>query len=186
MLCGIAVLGTACGGAVQSTHPATTHPATTHPATTTRPIATSDLQQVVSAGRLTFALPSSWAVGYGTCRCGWGAPGTATLGNGQQTPGVMCSCPMESGTAPSALHLYEGHGGLVPGGIPTEIHGVRVLVALDPSTATLSATYPVVDQWITIGPAPQSTSGSVTAQQVALERQVLESVAVVPGSPGGA
>jgi hypothetical protein len=59
-------------------------------------------------------------------------------------------------------------------------------VALDPSTATLSATYPVVDQWITIGPAPQSTSGSVTAQQVALERQVLESVAVVPGSPGGA
>ncbi len=64
---------------------------------------------------------------------------------------------------------------------PTEINGVRAVVALDPSTATLSATFPVVDQWISIGPAPWSTSASVTAQQVALERQILSTVAVVPG-----
>ena len=171
VLCGIAVLGTACGGATRSARPPTT----------TRPPTATDLHQVVAAGRLTFAVPSSWTVGHGTCRCGWGTPGTATLDNGTRTPGVMCSCPMESGNAASGLHLYEGHGGLDPGGTPTVINGVRALVALDPSTATLTATFPLVDQWITVAPGPQSTSGPVIARQVALERRILATVTVVPG-----
>ena len=181
VLCGIAALGTACGAATQSVRSTTTTTTTT---TTTRPPAEADLQQVVSAGRLKFTIPSSWTVGYGMCRCNWGEPGTATLNNGHQSGGVECSCPMVSGTAPSGLHLYEGQGGLVPGGAPTEINGVRAFVMMDPSTATLTATVPGVDQWITIGPGPPSTSESITAQQVAQEKAILATVTAVPGSGG--
>jgi hypothetical protein len=174
-----AALGAACGGATQSTHATpTTTSATT---TTTQPPAVTGLQKVVTAGRLTFTIPSSWTVGYGTCRCNWGAPDTAVLDNGHQNGGVLCSCPAESTTAPSALHLYEGQGGLTPGGRPTEINGVRATVVTDPSTATLTATFPGVDQWITIGPGPSSTSGSITAQQAAREREILATVTLVPG-----
>ena len=180
-LCGIAALATACGGAGQADRSTTT---TTAPTTTTRPSTGGELRQVVSVGRLKFSVPSSWTVGHGTCRCNWGAPGTATLDNGHQSGGVECSCPMESGTAPSALHLYEGQGGLTAGGTPTVINGARVLVVTDPTTATLTATVPGVDQWITIGPGPPSTSASVTADQVAQERAILASVTVVPGTRG--
>ena len=91
LLCGVAVLGTACGGAAQTTHPSTSGPSTsssvtTRPTTTSRPSPPSDLPRVVTAGRLTFDLPSSWTVGYGTCRCGWGEPGTATLGQRPADP----------------------------------------------------------------------------------------------------
>ena len=121
VLCVVAVLATACGGVAQSVHPATT----------TRPSASAPQQQVVTAGRLTFAVPSSWTVGYGACRCGWGEPGTVTLDNGPQGGGVTCNCPEEAGDAPSGLHLYEGQSGLVPGGTPTTINGIGSLVRLD-------------------------------------------------------
>ena len=75
-LCVVAAVGTACGGAAQSIHSTTT----------TRPPAAASLQQVVTAGRLTFKLPSSWTVDYGTCRCGWGKPNTATLDVTIQAP----------------------------------------------------------------------------------------------------
>ena len=173
-----AALGTACGGTTQSAH---STPTTT---TTRQPPAVTGLQQEVTAGRLRFTIPSSWTVGYGTCRCNWGAPDTAMLDNGHQNGGVLCSCPAESTTAPSALHLYEGQGGLAPGGRPTELNGVRATVATDPSTATLTATFPGVDQWITIGPAPSSTSGSITAQQADQEREILATVTLLPGGGG--
>ncbi len=174
VLCVVAVLATACGGVAQSVHPATT----------TRPSASAPQQQVVTAGRLTFAVPSSWTVGYGACRCGWGEPGTVTLDNGPQGGGVTCNCPEEAGDAPSGLHLYEGQSGLVPGGTPTTINGIGSLVRLDRSNAVLTATFPGVDQWITIGPAPPSSTASVKEQQVALEKRILATVELVPGSIG--
>jgi hypothetical protein len=75
-VCVVAVLISACGSA-QSIHPTTT----------SRPKSDVPLQQVVTAGQLTFKLPSSWTVGYGTCRCGWGTPDTATLNNGPRLEG---------------------------------------------------------------------------------------------------
>jgi hypothetical protein len=177
VLCGIALVGAACGGATQSARPKTT-------TTTTRTPAVTGLRQVVSAGRLRFTVPSSWTVRYGMCRCDWGEPGTATLDNGHQTGGVECSCPLLSGTAPSAVHLYEGQGGLAPGGSPTIINGARASVGIDHSTATLTVTFPGVDQWITMSPGPLSTSASITSQQVAQEQEILATVTVVPG--GGA
>jgi hypothetical protein len=171
----VALLGAACGGTAQSIHPTTT-------------IRTLDraasLQQVVIAVQLTFKVPSSWKVGYGTCRCGWGKPDTATLNNGPQGGGVVCHCPMESANAPSGLHLYEGQTGLISGGRPTTINGVHALVGLDMSNATLTATFPGLDQWITIGPGPTSRSDSGSHQQIALEKRILATVKVVPGSGG--
>jgi hypothetical protein len=169
-LCVVASLATACGGAAQSSHPATT----------TRPAATSSQEQVVTAGQLMLKLPSTWVVGHGTCRCGWGKPDTAMLDNGSQAGGVSCSCPSESSDAPSGLHLYEGQGGLVPSGSATTINGIQALVALDASHATLTATFPDEDQWITISPAPASTTVSSKLQQVALEKQILSTVEVAP------
>jgi hypothetical protein len=165
-LCVIAILVTACGGTARSIHPTTT----------TRPLVAASLQQVVTAGQLSFRIPSSWTVGHGICRCGWGEPSTATLDNGPQVGGVACSCPMESSDAPSGLHLYEGQTGLTSGGSPTVIHGLRALVGLDTSSATLTATFPGVDQWITIGPAPLSKNLASEIQQLVLERQILATV----------
>lgn len=173
VLCALAVLGTACGGAARSIHSTTT---------TRLPPAAS--LQGVAAGRLTFKLPSSWRVGYGMCRCGWGEPSTATLDNGPQGGGVACSCPNESGDPPSGLHLYEGHTGLISGGTPTVINGLQALVGLDTSNATMTATFPGVDQWITISPAPPSRTRLTNLQQVALEKQILATVEAVPGSGG--
>jgi len=170
----VSVLGAACGGVSQSAHPTTT----------TRPTAVTSLQQVVTAGRLMFAIPSTWTVGHGVCRCGWGHPNTATLDNGDQGGGVTCSCPSEASDAPSGLHLYEGQGGLVPGGGPTTVNGIQSLVGLDASTATLTATFPSVDQWITIRPAPPSRTATGTLQQVALEKLILATVKVVPDGGG--
>jgi hypothetical protein len=172
-LCIVAVMGTACGGTAQSVHSTTT----------TRPSAAASRQQVVSAGRLTFALPSTWAVGYGTCRCGWGEPDTATLNNGPQGEGPVCNCPMESSNAPSGLHLYEGQTGLIPGGTPTMINGIQAFVGMDISNASVTATFPGVDQWITISPAPPSRAVSGNRQQIALEKQIL---ATVKSSPAAA
>ena len=165
-LCVIAVLVTACGGAARSIHPATT----------TRPLAAASLQQAVTAGQLSFKIPSSWTVGQGACRCGWGEPSTATLDNGPQRESVACSCPTERSDAPSGLHLYEGQAGLISGGNPTVINGLRALVGLDTSNATLTATFPGVDQWITISPAPLSRNPSSQLQQVVLEKQILATV----------
>ena len=167
----VAVLATACGGAAQSIHPTTT----------SRPLDAAALQQVVTAGRLTFKVPSAWKVGYGTCRCAWATP---TLDNGPQGGGVACNCPMESSNAPSGLHLCEGQTGLISGGRPTMIDGTRALVGLDTSNATLTATFPGVDQWITIGPGPSSRTAFGNQQQIALEKQILATVKVVPGSGG--
>lgn len=172
-LCVVSVLGAACGGVSQSAH-----------STTTPPPAASPLQQVVTAGQLRFAIPSTWSVGHGTCRCNWGQPSTATLDNGHQVGGVVCSCPAEAADAPSGLHLYEGHGGLVPAGKHTTINGIQSLVELDTSTATLTATFPSVNQWITISPAPPSGTATSNRQQVALEKLILATVEVVPDSGG--
>lgn len=174
-LCVVAVLATACGAAKQSVHPTTT---------TTRAPAGVPLRKVVTAGRLTFRIPSSWTVGYGTCRCGWGKPDTATLNNGPQRAGVVCNCPAEAGDAPSGLHLYEGQAGLVSGGTPTTINGIRSLVGLSPATAALTATFPGVDEWITINAAPASSTASGTQQQVALEKEILATVKAFPGGGG--
>lgn len=165
-LCAIALLGTACGGVAQSVHSTTT----------TRPA--GPLQRVVEAGRLTFKLPLSWAVGDGLCRCAWGIPNTATLYNGPQEGGVVCSCPEMSDNASSGLHLYEGQGGLVAGGRPTVINNLHAFVSMDTSNATLVATFPSVDQWITIAPGPQSASASTRSHQVAVERQILSTFTV--------
>jgi len=170
-LCVVAVTGTACGGAAQSVHSTTT----------TRRMAAVSLQQVVTDGRLTFKLPSSWSIGYGTCRCGWGDPDTATLDNGPQGGGVTCNCAMESGNAPSGLHLYEGRTGLLPGGTPTMINGAPAFVGVDNSNAIVTATFPDVDQWITISPAPPSRAVSDSLQQIALEKRILATVKVVTG-----
>jgi hypothetical protein len=173
-LCVLAVIGAACGGVVRSANPTTT----------TRPVASASLKQVVRAGQLVFSLPSSWAVGYGTCRCGWGEPDTATLDNGPQGGGVVCNCPAEGATAPSGLHLYVGSTGLIPGGKPAVINGLQASVSLDTSTATMTATFPGVDQWITISPAPASGSLSTQRRQVALETQILATVKMNPASDG--
>ena len=172
-LCVVAVVVAACGGAAQSVHPATT-----------RSAAPDRLTHVVRAGRLAFTLPSSWAVGQGVCRCGWGVPDTATLDNGPQGGGVVCYCPAESGTAPSGLHLYEGSTGLLPGGRPTVIDGVRALVTVDASTAMMTASFPAVDQWISISPAPAPGTRSVRSRQAALERKILATVRVDPDGSG--
>jgi len=173
-LCFVAVLGTACGGPAQSIHPTTT----------TRPLDTSSLKQVVTAGQLTFRLPSSWKVGHGTCRCGWGNPETAILDNGPQESRALCNCPNESSNAPSGLHLYEGRTGVISGGSPTMIDGTQAFVGLDTSKATLTITFPGIDQWITISPAPPSRTASGKQQQIVLEKQILATVKVVPGSGG--
>jgi hypothetical protein len=170
LLCILAVLAAACGGTAQSVHPTTT----------TRPLDGPSLQQAVTAGRLTFKLPSSWVVSHGTCRCAWGEPDTATLNNGPQRGEVACGCPAESSIAPSGLHLYEGQTGLISGGRPTMIDGTRALVGLDTLRATLTVTIPGVDQWITIGPAPSSSTLYVNTQQIALEKQILKTIKVVP------
>jgi hypothetical protein len=83
---------------------------------------------------------------------------------------------MESSDAPSGLHLYEGQAGLISGGSPTVINGLRALVGLDTSNATLTATFPGIDQWITISPAPLSRNPSSTLQQVVLEKEILATV----------
>jgi hypothetical protein len=172
--CVLAILVTACGGTAGSIRPTTT---TT---TTTRPLAAASLQQVVTAGQLSFRIPSSWTVGHGVCRCGWGEPSTATLDNGPLRGGVACNCPMESSDAPSGLHLYEGQTGLVSGGSPTVIHGLRALVGLDTSNATLTVTFPGIDQWMTISPAPLPRNPSSRLEQLVLEKQIL---ATVQGRP---
>jgi hypothetical protein len=168
-LCVVSVLGAACGGVSQSAHP------------TTRPRAVTSLQQIVTAGRLRFAIPSSWTVGHGYCRCGWGRPDTATLDNGPQRGGVACNCPAEAGDAPPGLHLYAGQGGLIPSGKRMTINGVQSLVGLDTSTAALTATFPSVNQWITISPAPPSGTATSNLQRVQLEKLILATVKVVPG-----
>ncbi len=173
-LCAIAVLATACGGAARSIHSTTT----------TRPLATASLEQPVTAGRLTFKLPSSWIVGSGVCRCGWGTPDTATLDNGPQEEGVSCNCPAELSGVPSGLHLYEGQSGLISGGSPMTINGLDVLVSLDTSNATLTATFPSIDQWMTISPAPSAATVTTDLQQVALERQILSTVSAAPSGNG--
>jgi hypothetical protein len=167
-------MAAACGGAEQSVRPSTT----------TRPRALAALQQVVRTGQLTFKLPSSWVVAFGSCRCGWGTPDTATLDNGPQTEEVTCSCPAEAANALSGLHLYEGSTGLIPGGKPTVINGLRVLVSLDTSNAMMTATFPGVDQWITINPAPTSESRSTLLQQAAIERDILATVDLDPSNVG--
>jgi hypothetical protein len=161
---------TACGGAATSGHA----PSTVPPATSSA----SPLPKKVEAGHLTFRLPASWVVGYGTCRCSWGSPATATLDNGPQQGGVVCNCPEESATAPSELHLYEGQGGLVGGGRPTVIDGSQATVSVDPSTTTVTATFPAVDQWITISPAPEPRPALGDLTQLALEQRILATVTV--------
>jgi hypothetical protein len=91
---------------------------------------------------------------------------------------------MESGNAPSGLHLYEGQTGLISGGKPTMIGGTQALVGLDASKATMTITFPSVDQWITIGPGPSSRTASGNQQQIGLEKQILATIKVVPGSIG--
>jgi hypothetical protein len=131
-----------------------------------------------------FKLPSSWAVDYGTCRCGWGKPDTATLDNGPQDVRLACHCPLEGENAPSGLHLYEGDAGLIPGGKPTVINGLQALVSSNSSIPTMTATFPGVYQWITISPAPPSNNLSIHLQQVALEKEILATVKVNPSSDG--
>jgi hypothetical protein len=158
----MAVMVTACGGPARSIHPTMSTP----------PPAAAAPQQTITAGQLTFEIPSSWDVEHGTCRCGWGQPDTATLDNGPQQGGVACNCPMESSAAPSGLHLYEGQGGLISGGRLTVINGLRARVELDTSDAALTAVFPEIDQWMTISPDPLSRK----IQPIALEKRILATV----------
>jgi hypothetical protein len=48
----------------------------------------------------------------------------------------------------------------------------------------MTATFPGVDQWITISPASPSRTRLTNLQQVALEKQILATVEAVPGSGG--
>lgn len=168
-LCTIAVLLTACGGVAQSVPP-----------TTTLPVASGSLLKVIKVGRLAFKVPLSWAVGYGTCQCAWGVPNTATLDNGPQEGEVACSCPEERDDAPPGLHLYEGESGLISGGRPMVINGLQARVSLDASNATMIATFPGANQWITISPGPRSASASTRLHQVAIEREILATFTVNP------
>jgi len=145
----------------------------------------SALPQVVRAGGLTFRVPSSWSVGYGTCRCGWGTPGTVTLDNGPEDDRgrVSCSCQAERADAPSGLHLYEGSSGLVRTGRTEVVHGLAVEVSSDPAGAQLSVAVPTLDQWITIAPAPSSRDPAATQAQSALERAIVATVRPAPGTP---
>ena len=97
---------------------------------------------------------------------------------------MACNCPAESSNAPSGLHLYEGYTGLIPGGKPAVIHGLQALVSVDASKGTMTATFPGVDQWITIGPAPPSVASSTDLRQIALEKAILSTVQVDPSSDG--
>lgn len=97
---------------------------------------------------------------------------------------MLCGCPMESATAASGLHLYEGSTGLIPGGKPAVINGLQALVSVNTSTATMTATFPGVDQWITISPAPLPGTLSTQLRQAALERQILATVKSDPTSDG--
>jgi hypothetical protein len=172
-LAALALVGAACGGgtpSVQST-------------TTTRAETSVPLTRVIRAGELTFRIPGSWAVGYGTCRCAWGLPDTATLDNGPETGGVACNCPEESSDAPSGLHLYEGRSGLSPGGQPTTVNGLRAVVSLDTSDATLVANVPAINQWVTISPGPRPARGSTRQQEVAVERRILATLAATSDMP---
>jgi len=65
------------------------------------------------------------------------------------------------------------------------INGMQTLVSLDPSDATMAATFPGIDQWITIGPAPASGDPFTTELQVAVEKQILATLAVQPAGGGG-
>ncbi len=167
-LCLVAVGAAACGGAAQSVHSTTT----------SHTVVSARLPQMVTVGHLQFELPASWKVGYGTCRCGFGQPDTATLDNGPQGGGVECSCPAEISSARSGLHLYEGQTGLIPGGTPTVLRGLQALVSLDTANATLTATFPGLDQWIMISPAPPAESPSIHRQQFAVEKEILGTVSV--------
>jgi hypothetical protein len=69
---------------------------------------------------------------------------------------------LESGTSPSGLHLYECQTGLIPGGKPTVINGIEALVSLDTSNAAMTATFPGVDQWVTINPASPPVRASLS------------------------
>ncbi len=93
---------------------------------------------------------------------------------------------MELATAASGLHLYEGSTGLLPGGKAEVINGLQALVSLDTATATMTATFPGVDQWITISPAPLSGTPSVGLRQMALETQILAAVKSDPAASGAA
>lgn len=172
-LCAIAVLGAACGGGVQSVHSTTA----------TRPPTSIPLPQVIRAGRLMFKLPLSWAVSHGVCRCAWGLPDTATLDNGPEEGGVACNCPEESSDAPSGLHLYEGDSGLTSDGKPTVINDLQAVVSLDTSTATMTASFPAINQWITISPGPQPAEVATRLHQVAIERQILATFASDANAP---
>ena len=97
---------------------------------------------------------------------------------------MACNCPMESANAPSGLHLYEGETGVIAGGRPTWVNGFQALLELDTSKATVTVTYPGIDQWITIGPAPLSRVPSINRQQVALEKQILATINVTAGHGG--
>jgi hypothetical protein len=48
----------------------------------------------------------------------------------------------------------------------------------------MTVTFPSVDQWMTISPAPPAGSVATSGQQVALEWQILATVTVVPGAGG--
>jgi hypothetical protein len=166
----IAVLAAACGGGTESVHSTTT----------TRPQPSVSLPQVITAGSLTFRLPQSWAVSHGVCRCGWGIPDTATLDNGPEQGGEECGCPEESTDVPSGLHLYEGEAGFDSDGKPTVINDLHAVVLVDASRAIVTATFPSIDQWVTISPGPQSADGPTRQHQVAIERQILATMRVKP------
>jgi hypothetical protein len=100
-------------------------------------------------------------------------PNTATLDNGPEEGGVACGCPEEAGDGPSGLHLYEGESGLSPDGKSELINGLQAVVSLDTSNATLTATFPAINQWVAISPGPQSADASTRLRQVTIEKQIL-------------
>jgi hypothetical protein len=53
------------------------------------------------------------------------------------------------------------------------INHLQAVVSMDASTATMSATFPKINQWVTIAPGPQTTDVTTRQHQVAIERQIL-------------
>jgi hypothetical protein len=140
--------------------------------TTTAP---SDLPKVVTSDRIAFGVPITWKVVSSTCRCPWDHP-EAVINGGREAGGIACSCPMEQANSPSTLNLYAGSAGLAPGGQVADINGLRAKISVNRRNASVSATFPDLDDWISIRAFPAARSATEVARQVALELQIVDSV----------
>jgi hypothetical protein len=76
----------------------------------------------------------------------------------------------------SVLNLYAGKGGLVPGGRRVTINGLRGQISVNRTKASVSVTFPDLNDWISISAFPTAHSAAKVARQVGLELQIVDSV----------